>query len=314
MENIKTKEWWIYNGKENLNRLEKLKDTTPPWRDKTKQDHNAKAFIPLDKELLDAVNASIHLRRPLLVTGDPGIGKSSLAKSIANKLDTDFLHWQISSRSVLQDALYSYDALARLQDMQMEKKDRNIEDYLKITELGTAFLQKDKPVVVLIDEIDKGDIDLPNDLLHIFEEQEFEIAELKRMRFSKGKEPLIEDALGESHKIPDGKVVCKKHFPIIVMTSNNEREFPPAFLRRCISVEMKMSQDEETRINQLTQMVQAHFPTDSSDKIDAVIEQFIKLEDGLYSNDQLLNAVHLVLKSEAKFETFRESVLKSLEQ
>jgi len=321
---METKDWWIYNGKENLNRLEKLKENIPPWRDKNKQDHNAKAFIPLSEELLDAVNASIHLRRPLLVTGDPGVGKSSLAKSIANKMNTEFLHWQISSKSVLKDALYSYDALGRLQDMQMQRfyKDTNekhnkiptgIENYLKLTELGTAFLQEEKPVVILIDEIDKSDIDLPNDLLHIFEEQEFEIAELKRIKFKKNEEPPIEDALGKTHQIIKGKVICKKNFPIIIMTSNNEREFPPAFLRRCISVEMKMSQDETEKLKQLTEMVKAHFPKNKDGEMDDVIQSFMGLQSGLYSNDQLLNAVHLVLKSKADFDSFKTTVLKTLD-
>ncbi len=321
---IDKKEWRIYEG---TKKLDDIKDTIPPWRvknkDKDKIDHNAESFVPLNDEIIDAVNTAIYLRRPLLVTGEPGIGKSSLAKSIANKLGIKWLHWQITSKSVLKDALYSYDALSRLHDIQMKKLyfemgDKNdevkqyanistgIENYLKLKSLGSAFLS-DETVVVLIDEIDKSDIDLPNDLLHIFEEQEFEIDELKRMRFEKGEEPEIESELGTKHKIPDSKVICNK-FPIIVMTSNNEREFPPAFLRRCISVEMKLSDNKDEKIKQLSDMVKAHFKDEKDDsRIEKIVTDFVGLkEKGLRSNDQLLNAVQLVLKTDMDYETFKD--------
>jgi len=322
---IDKNQWRIYEGTKKLSEIEK---TIPKWRDKKNhKNHNAEVFVPLNDEIIDAVNTAIYLRRPLLVTGEPGIGKSSLAKSIAKKLGNkdkslDLLHWQITSKSVLKDALYSYDALSRLHDIQMKKLyfemgDKNdevkeyanistgIENYLKLKALGSAFLS-DETVVVLIDEIDKSDMDLPNDLLHIFEEQEFEIDELKRMRFEEGKEPDIEDELNQKHKIANGKVICNK-FPIIVMTSNNERDFPPAFLRRCISVEMKLSDDNDTKIKQLSDMVKAHFSDEKDDnKIEKLITDFIDLkEKGLRSNDQLLNAVQLVLKTDMDYETFK---------
>ena len=314
------KEWRIYEGTKELN---DIKDTIPPWRDKNSFDHNAESFVPLNDEIIDAVNTAIYLRRPLLVTGEPGIGKSSLAKSIAMKLDLKFLHWQITSKSSLKDALYSYDALSRLHDIQMKKlyfeigKENDevqqyanistgIENYLKLKSLGSAFLS-DETVVVLIDEIDKSDIDLPNDLLHIFEEQEFEIDELKRMKFKEDEEPKIESELGTKHKIKNGKVICKK-FPIIVMTSNDEREFPPAFLRRCISIKMKLSNDKDEKIEQLSNMVKNHFKNEKDDeRIEKLVESFVELkEKGLRSNDQLLNAVHLVLKSDLDYETFKD--------
>ena len=317
---IDKNQWRIYEGTKKLSEIEK---TIPKWRDKKNhKNHNAEVFVPLNDEIIDAVNTAIYLRRPILVTGEPGIGKSSLAKSIANQLGIDLLHWQITSKSVLKDALYSYDALSRLHDIQMKKLyfemgDKNdevkeyanistgIENYLKLKALGSAFLS-DETVVVLIDEIDKSDMDLPNDLLHIFEEQEFEIDELKRMRFEEGKEPDIEDELNQKHKIANGKVICNK-FPIIVMTSNNERDFPPAFLRRCISVEMKLSDDNDTKIKQLSDMVKAHFSDEKDDnKIEKLITDFIDLkEKGLRSNDQLLNAVQLVLKTDMDYETFK---------
>jgi len=322
MQKIDKNQWRIYQGTKKLSEIE---DTIPKWRDKKKyKEHNAEVFIPLNDEIIDAINTAIYLRRPLLVTGEPGIGKSSLAKSIAKSLgDIELLHWQITSKSVLKDALYSYDALSRLHDIQMKKlyfeigKDNDevkeyanistgIENYLKLKSLGSAFLS-DETVVVLIDEIDKSDMDLPNDLLHIFEEQEFEIDELKRMRFEDGKEPDIKDELNQTHKIPNGKVICNK-FPIIVMTSNGERDFPPAFLRRCISIEMKLSDNEDKKIEQLSDMVKAHFKDEEDDsQIEKLVTDFINLkEKGLRSNDQLLNAVQLILKTDMDYETFKE--------
>jgi MoxR-like ATPase len=341
---LKKQDWWVYQGDKSLEDVQ-----TPPWREtkvekeeKKKQEQEQKGegkeerdtFVPLSPELVDAVNAAIHLRRPLLVTGEPGIGKSSLAKSIAKNLKTELLHWQITSRSVVKDALYSYDTLKRLHDIQMkklyyeigEREDADdeikayesiqtgIENYLKLTSLGSAFVS-DKPVVVIIDEIDKSDRDLPNDLLHIFEEQEFEIDELKRMQFEEGEEPLIENSLKEqkAESIPNGRVVCKK-FPIIVMTSNGEQTFPPAFLRRCISVEMKLVDKQE--VKQLTKIVESHFPDKVGDsEVKEVVESFVALKkEGLRSNDQLLNALWLILDNkEIDFETFKTTLLKSIE-
>jgi len=324
-DNMKKQDWWIYQGDK---KLEDIKETIPPWRKKgtSNKDRNADAFVPMSEALVDAVNAAIYLRRPLLVTGEPGIGKSSLAKSIARSLETELLQWHITSKSTLKDALYSYDALARLHDIQMKKLyfelrgreseveiyanvSTGIENYLKLTQIGSAF-RSEKPVVVLIDEIDKSDIDLPNDLLHIFEEQEFEIDELKRMKFEEGDEPEIMDELGKAEKIAEGKVVCK-NFPVIVLTSNDEREFPPAFLRRCISVEMKLDDDGDKKVEQLTDIVKAHFKGHAiDDDVKQTIKDFVELkESGLRSNDQLLNAIYLLLNSKKSedydFETFK---------
>jgi MoxR-like ATPase len=265
--------WWIYEGskKTNTEKLEKRKNK-PLWRDKDKKTHNASVYEILDDKIKDAVNAAIYLRRPLLVTGDPGIGKSSLAKSIAFELTgKDTLDWHITSKSTLQDALYFYDALARLQDIQMQKlKNIDIEadigKYIKLGALGEAFISKETRVV-LIDEIDKSDIDLPNDLLHVFEEQEFVIDEVKRTK----EEVELEDG----STIPsDGRVVSIKDFPIVIMTSNGEREFPPAFLRRCICINLELPKDKKRFFEN---MIKGHFTeeTQNNEQIDKTIEKFL---------------------------------------
>lgn len=329
---IEQEDWWVYEGSKSLDDIKEIK---PKWRDKSKTNENIEAYQVFSKEVLDAVNTAIYLRRSLLVTGDPGVGKSSLAKSIAKKLTAKkVLSWEITSKSVLNDALYSYDALSRLHDIQMKKLyfeqgdieksesfTTDIGQYLKLGALGEAFLSEE-PRVVLIDEIDKCDIDLPNDLLHIFEEQEFTIDEVKRT-----KETNIK--IG-NYAIPDnGRVVCNGDFPIIVMTSNGEKEFPAAFLRRCISVNISLPDDKEEQVKKLTNMVVAHFleanladnerekkTKELVEKLDGTVEKFVDLkvdERRILSNDQLLNACYLVLNTDMDYETFKESVLKSLE-
>lgn len=307
------KQWWIYKGEKGL---DEIKDDIPSWRDKSKTRDNAKAYIPLNDEIIDAVNAVIYLRRPLLVTGDPGIGKSSLARSIKEDLGLkEVLHWQITSKSTLKEGLYSYDSLSRLHDMQMKKIDNDlrgnkkrarpyddsstqIDHYLRLRALGSAFVSEERRVV-LIDEIDKSDIDFPNDLLHVFEEQEFEIPELQRMKRSVVE---IKDADGTARKIEKGKVVCKQ-FPIIVMTSNDEREFSPAFLRRCISIRLELPKDDKEKVRFLQKMVEAHLDDMASDErsaITKVVERFVALKKspGLRSNDQLLNAAYMILRKD----------------
>jgi len=331
------KNWWIYQAtnQTDTSRLDKRKEKKPKWRDKSKPKHNALSYQLINDELLDAINAAIYLRRPLLVTGDAGIGKSSLAKSIAEELtDTELLSWHITSKSTLQEALYSYDALARLQDIQMKKLygdlkeieksesiSTDIGNYIKLGALGEAFVSEGTKVV-LIDEIDKSDIDLPNDLLHVFEEQEFTIDEVKR-----SKEESI--TIGKYTDIPsNGRIVCRGDFPIVIMTSNGEREFSSAFLRRCISIDISLSEIKKTKIEQLTNIVIAHF-VDSTlskkekekekeeikTKLGNIVEEFVKLQsDGrILSNDQLLNIAHMILNTNEPYESFRESVLKSLE-
>jgi MoxR-like ATPase len=159
-------------------------------------------------DLKDAVNVAIDLEKPLLIKGEPGTGKTRLAEAIAESLGMPLLVWNIKSTSKARDGLYVYDTVARLNDARFGDRDiRDIRKYIKYGPLGRAFLEG--KVVLLIDEIDKADMEFPNDLLH----------ELDRMSF-------VVDETGET--------VTAKQRPIVVITSNNEKELPDAFLRRCV--------------------------------------------------------------------------------
>ncbi|MFN9645000.1 MAG: ATPase [Cyanobacteriota bacterium] len=257
---------------------------------------------PTDKaeRILLAVNAAIRLRRPLLVTGLPGSGKTSLAYAIAAELGLGpVLVWPITPRSrLLEDGLYRYDALARLQQADLDRSshlrmmnDRDspldstptqekpaappIDQFIRLGPVGTAFLPSRWPRVLLIDEIDKGDLQLPNELLHLFEEGRYEIAELTRAQRSDSKgllekpyeirtadAKLSSDGMAGMEEpltvdLRSGFVSCGE-FPIVVMTSNREREFPPAFHRRCIRIGMPPP-DEQV----LTPIFEAHFAKES---------------------------------------------------
>ena len=215
----------------------------PPWR---QRDVAITRFVVTD-ELLDAVNAALHLRRPLLLTGAPGSGKSTLVSLVAAELGLgEPLNWYITSRSALADGLFQYDALGRLHATQTrpgtkarpntEAAELRVEDYVTLGPLGTALASRDKPRAVLIDEIDKSDFDLPSDLLNVLEEGEFDIPPLVRVA---GKVPLrrVRGADRQTYEV-DGGVVRRSHWPVIIMTSNGERTFPAPFLRRCVRFEM----------------------------------------------------------------------------
>ena len=161
------------------------------------------------KELMNAVNVSIALQKPLLIKGEPGTGKTMLAESISKALDMDLIIWGIKSTTKAQEGLYVYDTVQRLYDSQFgEGNVSDIKQYIKLGKLGEAFTS-DKQVVLLIDEIDKADLEFPNDLLWDLDKMEFYINETK-------------------------ETIKTKHRPIVIITSNAEKELPDAFLRRCI--------------------------------------------------------------------------------
>jgi len=246
--------------------------------------------------VINMVNAALYLRRPLLVTGKPGTGKTSLAYAVAYELKLgSVLPWYITARSTLQEALYRYDPIARLQDVQMGDKSKDIGRYIRLGALGTALLPSYRPRVLLIDEIDKSDINLPNDLLNLFEEGEFEIPELARIS-KEAQQVEVRTYDGVDVPIINGRVRCH-NFPFIVLTNNGERDFPPAFLRRCLRLNMPYDPD----VTVLKDIVKAHLGsevlTQNKEKIENLINKFIKLrKGGDIATDQLLNAIYMVTR------------------
>lgn len=230
-------------------------------------DSDAGATFCTTPEMVEAVNAALYLRRPLMLTGRPGSGKSSLIDAVARELRLGpVLRWHVTSRSTLSDALYRYDAIGRLHMRGLRGKAPAIEQYLRLGPLGTALLPAVRPRAVLIDEIDKSDIDLPNDLLNIFERGEYDIPELARL--DRTTVQVRGEGADEAFPITRGKVRCGE-FPFVVLTSNGERDFPAAFLRRCIRLRMP---DPTSEL--LAKIVAAHLGTKVAKASSALIADF----------------------------------------
>jgi len=280
----------------------------PPWRDfkddlKKAQSLKGEHFQPPD-DAIAMVNAALTLRRPLLITGSPGTGKSTLAYAVAEQLGLGtVLKWAITTKTTLKDGLYTYDAIARLQEAQGQDNRKDTGNFITLGPLGTAFVPRelpgelpgDLPRVLLIDEIDKSDIDLPNDLLNLFEDGEFPIPELQRLeletiyvrtmdRYSDGEQK------GKQIKalVNNGVVRCRA-FPLVIMTSNGERDFPPPFLRRCLRFKMPNPTEQD-----LKNIVQKHLGEEALLRsLDLVTKFCEKVEKGeTLATDQLLNVIH----------------------
>jgi MoxR-like ATPase len=216
--------------------------------------------------LAEAVNDALYLRRPLLLEGEPGCGKTRLAYAVAYELGYPLKECYIRSTSRAQDLLYTYDAVQRLYDIQENKtsdsqdKIRDRRDYVELGKLGEGIelSQKNIPSVVLIDEIDKADIDFPNDLLLVLDKLQFEVDEVKGWKF---------DAL-------QGKTSEERRdfLPLIIITSNREKELPQAFLRRCLFYYIDFPQEEE-----LTNIVTSHFQKAISPLFEEALKKFWKL-------------------------------------
>lgn len=311
-------EWLIYRGiGEPHDEVAQL-PPPPPWRDFAAASGGTEGGESADRRLgipgrvaeehrpgaeeLEMINAALYLRRPLLVTGDPGAGKSTLAHSVARELEFGkVLRWPVVSRTTLLDGLYHYDAIARLQDVQIAShaaaadggagadSAQSVGSYIRLGPLGTALLPSDRPRVLLIDELDKSDIDLPNDLLNVLEEGEFAIPELERItdRLPDG-EAVVLDHDGNKVRIKGGRVQCRA-FPFVVLTSNGERDFPAPLMRRCIHLELGRPDHKR-----LAAFVKAHLGEEAARSSEDLITLFLeRSRSELLATDQLLNAIYL---------------------
>ena len=231
-------------------------------------------------DLRVAVNAAITLERPLLVKGEPGTGKTELARQVAAALDVPILEWAVKSTTRAQQGLYEYDAVSRLRDSQLgDERVHDISNYIRRGRLWQAFAAEQR-VVLLIDEIDKADIEFPNDLLQ----------ELDRMEF---------------HVYETGETIRARHRPIVVVTSNNEKELPDAFLRRCFFHYIRFP-DEET----LRRIVEVHHPGLKPALLTAALTQFLALREqpGLRkkpSTSEMLDWLKLLLAEDLTAEDLR---------
>ncbi|MCW4152866.1 MoxR family ATPase [Halomonas sp. 18H] len=233
------------------------------------------------ESLKQAVNAAVTLQRPLLVKGEPGTGKTLLAEELAASLDTQLITWHIKSTTKAAQGLYEYDAVSRLRDSQLGIEGvENVANYLHPGKLWEAFTS-DRRVVLLIDEIDKADIEFPNDLLQ----------ELDRMEF---------------HVYETGETIRARHRPVVVITSNNEKELPDAFLRRCFFHYIDFP-DRAT----MQSIVDVHFPDIAPQLVSRALEVFFELREapGLKkkpSTSELVDWLKLLMADELAQETLHQ--------
>lgn len=243
-------------------------------------------YIAAD-DLAVAVNAAVTLERPLLVKGEPGTGKTELARQVASALGLDMIEWNIKSTTRAQQGLYEYDAVSRLRDSQLgDERVRNVSNYIKKGKIWQAF-ESDKKVVLLIDEIDKADIEFPNDLLQ----------ELDRMAF---------------HVYETGETVEARHRPVVIITSNNEKELPDAFLRRCFFHYISFP-DPST----LRQIIAVHHPGLKPQLLETALTQFFEVREtpGLKkkpSTSEVLDWLKLLLAEDLTAEDLRRDGVNAL--
>ena len=243
-------------------------------------------YIAAD-DLAVAVNAAVTLERPLLVKGEPGTGKTELARQVAESLKMEMIEWNIKSTTRAQQGLYEYDAVSRLRDSQLgDERVHDVAHYIKKGKLWKAF-SSDKKVVLLIDEIDKADVEFPNDLLQ----------ELDRMAF---------------HVYETGATVKARHRPVVIITSNNEKELPDAFLRRCFFHYISFPEPETLR-----KIIEVHHPSIKSQLLETALTQFFEIREtpGLKkkpSTSEVLDWLKLLLAEDLTPEDLRRNGVNAL--
>ncbi|MEJ2001218.1 MAG: MoxR family ATPase [Maritimibacter sp.] len=237
------------------------------------------SYVATD-DLTIAVNAAVTLERPLLVKGEPGTGKTELARQVAASLGMELIEWHVKSTTRAQQGLYEYDAVSRLRDSQLgDERVHDVKNYIKKGKLWQAF-EADRRVVLLIDEVDKADIEFPNDLLQ----------ELDRMEF---------------HVYETGETIRATNRPVVIITSNNEKELPDAFLRRCFFHYIRFPD-----IEVMKQIVEVHYPGIKDALLTTALTQFYEIREqaGLKkkpSTSEVLDWLKLLLAEDLDAEDLR---------